>query len=416
MGFLGGLFNSSHGNMYQAQAAQIDKPATVGQANQLYDQTQQGIAQQQAFLQALQQQGGVQNQTDVFNQLKGVAAGTGPNPAQAMLNQATGANVANQAALMASQRGAGANVGLMARQAAQQGAQTQQQAAGQGATMQAQQALGAMNTMGNIAGQQVGAQQTGLNALNQTVGGARGDVLGAINAQNNAAVQMQSNINNANAGIAGVNAKAQNEMGSGLIKGIASAPQMLMAEGGEVPTQVATGPSSNVGKHFKAAYNTLTSGNPIASGDGIEQSGMETGKALGETAIKGGQAIGSLISDIFSSTPTLGQGAGSIGAQPMAYAKGGKVPVVLSPGEKTLTPKEAEEVAKGKKSLNETGKKVPGKAKVKGDSYANDTYKTELQEGGFVIPRSIMESDNPEQNAAAFVRAHMSRKLALKGK
>lgn len=135
------------------------------------------------------QTGAAGNLTDVYgrqqmtdDQLRGIANGTGPNPAQAMLNQATGQNVANQAALMAGQRGAGANVGLIARQAGQQGAGIQQNAAGQGATMQAQQQLNAINglsgveqgmtgtntALGQIGSGLTGATQTGISNLGNT--------------------------------------------------------------------------------------------------------------------------------------------------------------------------------------------------------------------------------------------------------
>ncbi|CAM6031361.1 unnamed protein product, partial [Sphagnum compactum] len=55
-------------------------------------------------------------------------------------------------------------------------------------------------------------------------------------------------------------------------------------------------------------------------------------------------------------------------------AKGGKVPVLLSPGEKKLTPKQAEKVAKGGKVK---GKIVPGKAPIPDDKnhYENDVVK-----------------------------------------
>lgn len=137
--------------------------------------------------------GGVGMQTDAASGLKNVLAGqqgtaaqyqniangTGPNPAQAALNQSTGQNVANQAALMAGQRGAGANVGLLARQAAQQGAATQQQAVGQGATLQANQQIAGLQGMagvqrdmgqtnlglGNVGSGLVNQTQTGINAL-----------------------------------------------------------------------------------------------------------------------------------------------------------------------------------------------------------------------------------------------------------
>jgi flavin-binding protein dodecin len=71
--------------------------------------------------------------------------------------------------------------------------------------------------------------------------------------------------------------------------------------------------------------------------------------------------------------------------------KGGQIiPAKVSPGEKYLTPTEVEQVENGKVSPKETGTKVPGKAKVKGDSPENDTVDAKLQAGGLVIPRSIV--------------------------
>lgn len=166
------------------------------QLNDSYNAYQNTAQAQQALLNALQAQNGLGNQTQVYNQLQGVVNGTGPNPAQAMLNQATGQNVANQAALMAGQRGASSNVGLMARQAAQQGANIQQQAVGQGATLQANQSLNALGQAGNMANTMASNQigQTNANAAgalneqqilqsanqaqNQTTGGIFGGLLG----------------------------------------------------------------------------------------------------------------------------------------------------------------------------------------------------------------------------------------------
>ena len=136
---------------------------------------QQALSQQGALNNALSGGVGVQNsaisglqgvagqQAGLAQQYQNIASGQGPNPAMAQLNQTTGQNVANQAALMAGQRGAGANVGLMARQAAQQGAATQQQAVGQGATMEAQQRL---NALSGLSSQQQAQAQT-----QQAIGG-----------------------------------------------------------------------------------------------------------------------------------------------------------------------------------------------------------------------------------------------------
>lgn len=88
-------------------------------------------------------------------------------------------------------------------------------------------------------------------------------------------------------------------------------------------------------------------------------------------------------------------------------AKGGKVPVLLSPGEKVLKPSAAKAVAKGKANPMAMGATVPGQAKVKGDSYANDTFATSLPPGAIVIPRHITQSKDAPKKAAAFVAAHL---------
>jgi hypothetical protein len=215
-------------------AAPIDEATNLGQANTAYNGVQGAMQGQQGLLNALQNQNGLGNQSQVYGQLQGIANGTGPNPAQAMLNQQTGQNVANQAALMAGQRGSAQNVGLMARQAAQQGAATQQQAVGQGATMQANQSLNALGAAGNMAntmaGQQIG--QTNQNVASQQ--GEQSNLLNAISSYNNANVGMQSNINNANAGLANTAMQGQQALLGGVMNGAGAALGMMMARGGVV--------------------------------------------------------------------------------------------------------------------------------------------------------------------------------------
>lgn len=408
MSFIGNMFSGDKGNGWQAQGTNILNPSTVDQANQTYGQAQTGLEQQQAFLQALQGQNGIQNQSNVFNQLQGVANGTGPNPAQAMLNQATGANVANQAALMAGQRGAGSNVGLIARQAAQQGANTQQQAAGQGATMQANQSLNAMNQLGGIAGQQVANQMGATSGYTQAAQSANANVLNGIGQQNQANVGMQSNINNANAGIAGINAQAQNQLIGKGIGGLMNAAGGAtgLAKGGEVP-------SATTSKSRFAQY--------LADGGGVSAPG----------AIDIGTPMQAPKYDLFEGAPSskpknkpdnsasgdTGSGVTATGGGGvLERAHGGTIDAMVSPGEKYLSPKEAIEIGSGKKNLKEVGKTIPGKAKVKGDSYANDIVPAKLEEGGFVIPREVMQSKNPDWAAHAFVRAHLSNKSKMGGK
>ncbi len=247
VGNLVGIGGDDSGAGFQAASANILQPSTVNQASQTYGQTQQGLNQQQQLIQALQAQNGIGNQQNVFNQqqqlaqaLQNQAMGVGPNPAQAALNQSTQANIANQAALMAGQRGAGANAGLIARQAAQQGAATQQQAAGQSATMQAQQQIAAQQAlaqqqqnMAQLAGTQVGQQANAISGYNQAALEGNKNVLGGIQGQNNANVAMVSNTNNANSGVAQTNANNTAKAQGGLFNSIGGA--LGLAEGGEVP-------------------------------------------------------------------------------------------------------------------------------------------------------------------------------------
>ena len=43
------------------------------------------------------------------------------------------------------------------------------------------------------------------------------------------------------------------------------------------------------------------------------------------------------------------------------------------------------------------------------NSYANDTVKANLDEGGIVIPRSITQGPNPHWNAMKFVHATIAK-------
>jgi hypothetical protein len=212
------------GSGFQAQGA------NMAQANQAQGQVQSGLSQQQQLINALNGQNGIGNQSQVFNQLQGVANGTGPNPAQAMLNQATGQNVSNQAALMAGQRGASGNVGLESRQAAMQGSGIQQNAAGQAATLQANQSLGALGQEGGIAGQQVANQMGATQNYNTLAQGNQGQLLQSLQGQNAA-----------NEGISATNANNSSQFLTGLIGGAAGsggassmATALAAAKGGVV--------------------------------------------------------------------------------------------------------------------------------------------------------------------------------------
>ncbi len=383
VGGLIGLFGGGGGGDTTAPALPpITDPVTGQQIAQAAGSTQSGLQQQQAFVEALNAQNGIRNQSQVYNQLQGVASGQGPNPAQAMLNQATGTNVSNQAALMASQRGAGANAGLIARQAAQQGASTQQQAAGQAATLQAQQSLGAIGQAGALANQQVAQQQSAIGNYNQFAQGNQGQLLGAQSAYNTALTGGQGSVNSANQNVADRNSAQLGGalQGAGAALG-AVAP--MFSSGASTPSTSAnfTMPTMGAG-----TTNTAPGGSPSL---GVNTKFADGGMVSGPSSMAGRHLSGKM------------------------YAKGGEtksVPALVSPGERYLPPSEVKKVASGEKSAMKAGEKIPGKPKVNRDSYANDTVPKTLKSGGIVLPLHVTQSKDAPEKAAAFVRAIMAKK------
>lgn len=351
MGAVGGLLGMGGGA--GGTSFNIQSPVSTQQANTAYQGVQNSMGDQQSLLKALQAQNGIQNQSDVYGQLQGVVNGTGPNPAQAMLNQATGANVANQAALMAGQRGAAANPALMARQAAQQGAGIQQQAVGQGASLQAQQSLNALGQAGAMAGQQANQQigQTNQNVASQQ--GEQQNLLNSIAGQNSA-----------NASLAAAQMKGQ----QGALGGLGAAAGV---------------------------------------GLGLLSGGLFSGGAAAAAA-PGVQAGGSYLD-----AGSLAANGGQIGPRSRIgmMARGGKVDIVTSPGEIVLSPQAVSQVRNGADPMH-VGKKVPGKAAVGGavNSYSNDTVPTKAASGSIVVPRSATQSKNPDRASKQFVDATLAKR------
>ncbi len=285
------------------------------------------------------------------------------------LQQNTGANMAQQAALMAGQRGSGANAGLMARQIGQVGAGAQQQAAGQSAMMNQQAAgqTGMMNQaaagqaalqgqqgsgqlamlraqeqlqgiqalqgqqqmMGNTAQQQVGNQASALQGLNQNALNATGQTQQAIQGQNSLANQM----NVAQVGADVTRNTADKKLAGDVVGGITKGIGAALSQGGEVYPG-----KSMIGRHL--------------------------------------------------------------------YSQGGQVKAMVSPGEIYLNPAQAQAVKEGKMSPMQ-GEKIPGKAPVKGDSRKNDIVAKLLEAGGVVVKRSKAGS---EEAATKFVKSVKGRK------
>jgi hypothetical protein len=334
MGFLADAIignNTIQGTIpYQGQAQ-------LGSEAQNAYNTQQGITgQQQSFLDALTQnaQGATQGLNTLSGNLQQQAAGGGPNPALNQLNQATGQNVANTAAQIAGSKGI--NPGLAGRLAAQQGAQIQQQAAGQAGTLGAQQQLAAQNALGNLYNSQIRQTQNQQNL----VGG-----------QN---LQQQGLLQNALSGQNSQNLAAQKA-------NVSSRNQVL-----------------------GSIFNALT---PFSNaGAGMIGVG-------GDSSAEGG------IADMSDS------GVSSLAS---AFAEGGEAHMAGG-GLASLLPLLAL-LAKGGRVDMKSGGHVPGEAKVKGDSYKNDTIPAVLSPKEIVLPRSVTMSSDAPDKAKKFVEAILNSK------
>ncbi len=420
MGAVGGLLGLSGGvngtGIAAPTQAAIAPGTTPEQLQTAYGQNQNSLQSQQALLQALQAQGGLGNQSNVYNQLQGVANGTGPNRAQAMLNQSTGNNVANQAALMAGQRGAGANAGLIARQAGQQGAGIQQNAAGQAATMQANQQLGALGQLGNMANQQV-ANQIGATTTNTQANQSEQQMLqNAIAQSNNANIASQSNQNNINGQLSATQMGGQQKAIGGIFQGAGMAAGL--AEGGEVQKMASggtVGPQSSFGQ-FLSGWNT---GSEAPNQLNIGQSGSAVDSGNSFDMKHGAPGAGSTpYTDANYTMPEMGSQFST--AAPGLGVEGVSAPAAAGPGlgldisSLSSAAPMAAALAQGGSvgSKLKSGGGVPGKAKVSGNSYANDTVKALLSPGEVVIPRNVMGSKDPIGGAAKFVAAVLAKKRA----
>lgn len=402
MGGFGGTLDTLTGggqnnSRFTASSANILNPTTVEQANTAYGMTQDALAQQQALARALGAQGtqGMDSQTALTNALQQQMAGNGPNPALAQLAQATGANTQNQAALMAGQRGASGNVGLMARQAAMQGGANQQQAAGQAATLQAQQQLAAQQQLQNLASTQVGQQSGAVNAYNQAAQGEQGNLLNSINSQNNANVGMQSNINNANSGLAQTNANNSAKFTSGALNSAGGALSSLaggFAHGGMIHenpklAQVPMKDRMPMPDHIKGMADIYHSN--YAFGGPVNE--MNSSADLGNP----------------NAIPNVSQ-VSAPGDKEGDSKKKKAVPEAPTGGpEEIMSGIEADPAALA--MVASKGALVPGKAKVKGDSEKNDNVPAMLSPGEVVIPRHVMNSDDPVGNSAKFVEALLKK-------
>lgn len=374
MSFIGSMFDSSKGAGFQAQGAQTQNYVSVPQIDQQLIKAREGTLGQANLINEIAAQGGFQKQGDVYAQqqqlaqmLQQQAMGQGPNPVQAQLAEATRANTANQAALMAGQRGSAQNAGLIARQAAMQGGANQQAMVGQAATLGAQQQLAAQNALAqqqqamasNAAN--LGAQQAAaVNARSQGELQLQQNLLNAMAAQNQAAVGNTASQNQANASLQGGLLGAQ----AGLLGGIGGAAMgMPMANGGMVPSN---GPKSSIGLFMQ----------------GFKQA---------QAAASGQDNMGAIMNPMMAAMQQRQQPSKPQG---MTMA-GGPMDNIGMPMPNELTAA--------------SGALVPGKAPKKGDSPANDVVPAMLSPGEVVIPRSVINSKNAPEMAKKFVEAVLAK-------
>lgn len=224
----GGIAGIASALGMNAGKANINPGTTPDQLAATYNEAQSGINQGQEALSTLTPQvtTASNNQNTLANQELAMTRGAGPNPALNQLAQTTGQNVSGEAAALAGQRGSSANPGLTARTVGQVGANTEQQAVGQAATLNSQQEIAAQQNLANLSGQQVNQTTGALNNFNNAVQNEQGILQGANTANNNANVSMQSNQNN-------VNAQNNQAILGGITSG-AGAVAGFLNEGGEV--------------------------------------------------------------------------------------------------------------------------------------------------------------------------------------
>lgn len=358
---------------FQATGAAIQGGTNQAQLNNAYSGTQGALNQVGGLSNTLvpTAQTGVNSQNLLTNQLTQRSQGLGPNPAQNALNQSTGQNISQAAALAAGTRGAGTNAGLVANNAANTGAATNQTAIGQAATLQAQQQIAAQNQLQGLAGDQV-SQATDATQLNNQANQNEQNILqGANTATNNAQVSSQQNINNVNAATAAANQNANQNLLTGIGQGINSVGSLfsgglgavgsIFAQGGEVyppgfhelamvyhpkhygkggrvwqnsspvSSEISGGPAAYLPQFQQVDWGKKKDPVDPGTAPGTNPTGADGGYGLGGAAMN--QDLGAqnpygaapLTSDSLQ-MPTLGAGLNSVAPGPsLGYADGGDV-------------------------------------------------------------------------------------------
>lgn len=360
-------------------------------------------------------------QSDLAKQLLAQTQGAGPNIADLQLKQATNQNNQQAAGAIASQKGM--NPALAARIIANQQAMNNQNAAGQSGVLRAQQQLAAQQGLANVYGEQAGEAQNNFNTITQA----------------NAAA------NQANAGIAQSNANQAGQLAGGLLGGAASI--LAASSGGEIKTPqkhlqdllISIGNKVRP-KHFydggSTQINTADPLDSIVSEANLDEAANPTYSSTGpgsfskfangfsagyKNSAAASSPLSSAPSPIFGNVPTnspMPQNMFSninIPLTALSRAKGGSIPVMLSPGELRIHKKDVASVLEGRKKASEVGDRVPGKAKVKGDSLKNDTFATYANSGDVIVKRTKAQNDKDAREFLLEIEKEKARKNGPSG-
>jgi hypothetical protein len=354
-GLVGSIGNAlGLNNNFQAGAAGIQQGTNSAQINQAYSGAQEGLGAQSNIADTLTPgvYQGAQAQSNLSNMLMNQANGAGPNPAQAQYAE-NAANIAKQQAGAAASA-KGISPALAARLVSEQGGQATQAAAGQEATLAAQQQLAAEQNLQNLSANQVAQGATAVQGVNNAQQNEQQILQGANTSANNAAVGMQSNINNVNSQVAAANQQQAGNIVSGIGSALSKVPIIgslfaekggmvhvpkMYADGGGVTGAPTSGPQSYVGQWLNSSGGMSSSGPQI--------------QPTSAAANKGG-----------------------------LMKKGGPV--------KAANAKE--------------------KAQVPGDSLKNDKVPAMLSEGELVIDRDTMKDPGPMGQMARALAMHISKR------
>ncbi len=323
------------------QATTQNLQPAIGAANEQYTRSQAGF----------------NNLSDALYQQMN---GGGPNLANQNLQNFTNQNVANQAALMGGQRGASSNVGLMARQIANQGANIQQNAAGQAASNVLAQQLAAQQQLGGVLSAQAGA-------ANQNLGIQQG----ALQAQNQGILQNTQGMNTINANVAQQN----NETNKGMLGGI----------GGTLATLGGTALGGPIGG---AVAGQLVKPNSAGGGTGGGIFAAEGGQIPQQPVQQPQQPV------IPQFLMNFAQG---IRPNQVAMAQGGMAHSPMSPHDY-------------RHGGNVVASNPQEKATVAGNSYSNDKIPAMVSEGEVVLDRDTMADKGPIGQMARALQQHIEAK------